>query len=55
MKNIHLKIDDDLHLKVRHLQIEEELAGRKMTMMETFILLLEKGLTTIDTEKAAQK
>ncbi|GAB3177713.1 hypothetical protein GCM10027291_42020 [Telluribacter humicola] len=45
MKNIHIKISDELHLKVRKYQLEQELAGKKMTMMEAFVELIEKGLS----------
>nr|WP_293838543.1 hypothetical protein [uncultured Arsenicibacter sp.] len=45
MKNVHIKIEDDLHLKVRQYQLERELSGTKLTMMEVFIELIEKGLS----------
>lgn len=44
MKNVHIKMDDDLHLQVRKYQLEKELSGEKITLMEAFENLIKLGL-----------
>ncbi|WP_421830213.1 hypothetical protein [Larkinella sp.] len=55
MKNIHIKIEDDLHLEVRKYQLEREMSGKRLTMMEIFIELIRKGLDADKKETPAQK
>lgn len=50
MKNVHIKMEDDLHLQVRKFQLEKELSGEKITLMEAFEKLIKLGL-----EKANEK
>jgi hypothetical protein len=51
MKNIHLEIPDNLHLKARQIQIELELGGEKVNLRDVFTRLLEKGIEKMEEEK----
>lgn len=53
MAKLSLDVPEDVHLRVRRLQLDEEIAGKKINLRDLYNELIELGLEA--KEKAAQK
>lgn len=51
MKNIHLELNDDLHIKARQMQLNYELKGNKINLKDLFVLIIEAGLTKLEQDE----